>query len=119
VKQRYTISNGKIHQETRYKKQNLKKEKQNSKTYTNLFFTRTTMSRGIERLQLSPGTATVYKLRWQRKPNKITKKVDNKTQLKKAKQKRNRKNLTNLAHNTKQQTTNIVCHKNGTCRKAY
>jgi hypothetical protein len=51
------------------------------------------MSQGIERLPLSPGTAMEYKLRWQRTPKQITKKVDNKTQLKKAKQKRNWKNL--------------------------
>lgn len=89
VKQRYTIANGKIHQETRYKKQNCKKAKQNSKTYTNLFITRTTMSQGIERLRLSPGTANGIQapMATKRTPKKITKKVDNKNTTKKSKTK--------------------------------
>jgi hypothetical protein len=69
------------------------------------------MSRGIERLRLSPGTATVYKLRWQRTPKKITKKVDNKTQLKKARQKtkpQKPRQTWLITQNNKQQ--NIVCH---------
>jgi hypothetical protein len=54
-----------------------------------LFITRTTMSQGIERLRLSPGTANGIQapMATKRTPKKITKKVDNKNTTKKSKTK--------------------------------